>query len=108
VAILDELFAQHDLAHWRKTLDDAGVIFGVVGRVDDIRNDEQALAAGCLRRYADEPDLWTIDSPFFIAGQDKVPLRTAPRVGEHSEEVLRAAGYGEAEIQALRAAGVLG
>ncbi len=108
VTILDQLFAQHDLAHWRKTLDDAGIIFGVVGRVDDIRHDEQVLAAGYLRRYVDEPDLWTIDSPFFVAGQEKVPPRTAPAVGENSEEVLRAAGYDESEIQALRAAGVIG
>ncbi|MBV9967965.1 MAG: CoA transferase, partial [Alphaproteobacteria bacterium] len=78
VAILDKLFAEHDLAYWRKTLDDAGLIFGVVGRVDDIRHDEQVLAAGFLKPYADDPDLWTIDSPFFVAGQDKVPPRRAP------------------------------
>jgi len=39
---------------------------------------------------------------------EKVPPRTAPAVGENSEEVLRAAGYDESEIQALRAAGVIG
>ena len=65
---------------------DAGIIFGVVGRVDDIRPDEQVLAAG----------------------QEKVPPCTAPAVGENSAEVLRAAGYDESEIQALRAAGVIG
>ena len=102
------LFTQHDLAHWRKTLDDAGIISVLVGRVDDIRHDEQVLAAGYLRRYVDEPDLWTIDSPFFVAGQEKVPPRTAPAVGENSEEVLRAAGYDESESQKLRAAGVIG
>ena len=48
VAILDRLFAEHDLAYWRKTLDEAGLIFGVVGRVGDIRHDEQVLAAGFL------------------------------------------------------------
>src|SRR5579885_3267463 len=107
VAILDRLFAEHDLAHWRKTLDEAGLIFGVVGRVDDIRHDEQVLAAGFLKPFADRPDVWTIDSPFFLAGQDKVPPRTAPAVGENSDEVLRRYGYGEAEIAELRAAGVV-
>ena len=72
MTIFDRLFAEHDLVHWRKTLDDAGLIFGVVGRVEDIRHDEQVLAAGFLRPYADEPDLWTIDSPFFLAGQEKM------------------------------------
>jgi len=107
VTIFDRLFAAHDLAHWRKTLDDAGLIFGVVGRVEDIRHDEQVLAAGFLRRYADEPDLWTIDSPFFLAGQEKVAPRTAPAVGENSDEILRQYGYGEAEIAALREAGTV-
>ena len=107
VAILDRLFAEHDLAHWRKTLDDAGLIFGVVGQVDDIRHDEQVLAAGFLKPYADDPDLWTIDSPFFLAGQQKVPPRKAPAVGQNSDEVLRQYGYGEAEIAELRAAGVV-
>jgi crotonobetainyl-CoA:carnitine CoA-transferase CaiB-like acyl-CoA transferase len=107
VAILDRLFAEHDLAHWRKTLDEAGLIFGVVGRVEDIRHDEQVLAAGFLKPYADDPDLWTIDSPFFLAGQEKVPPRTAPAVGQNSDEVLRQYGYGDAEIAVLREAGVV-
>ena len=107
VAILDRLFGQHDLAHWRQTLDAAGLIFGIVGRVDDIRHDEQILAAGLLKPYADAPELWTIDSPFFLRGQDKAPPRTAPAVGENSDQVLRAAGYSEAEIAALREAGVV-
>jgi crotonobetainyl-CoA:carnitine CoA-transferase CaiB-like acyl-CoA transferase len=33
--------------------------------------------------------------------------RGAPRLGEHSEAVLRAAGFGDAEIAAWREAGVI-
>jgi formyl-CoA transferase len=109
VAILDQLFAEHDLAHWRRVLDEAGLIFGIVGQVDDIRHDEQVLAAGFLRPFVDEPELWTIDSPFFLAGQEKVPPQKAPATaGEHSEQVLREAGFGDAEISRLRADGIIG
>ncbi|MGH7092305.1 MAG: CaiB/BaiF CoA transferase family protein [Stellaceae bacterium] len=106
VAIFDRLFAQHDLSHWRKVLDDAGIIFGIVAEVGDLRHDEQVLAAGCLVPLTDH-EAWTIDSPFEIAGEDKVPPRRAPHVGEHSDAVLRAAGYGEAEIAELRVAGIV-
>jgi crotonobetainyl-CoA:carnitine CoA-transferase CaiB-like acyl-CoA transferase len=108
VQILDRLFAEHNLAHWRRVLDEAGLIFGIVAEVGDIRGDEQVLAAGFLRPFADDDELWTIDSPIFLADQEKLPPHRAPAVGEHSDEVLRAAGYAEAEIRALREEGVVG
>jgi crotonobetainyl-CoA:carnitine CoA-transferase CaiB-like acyl-CoA transferase len=106
LAILDRIFATRDLAHWRGILDEAGIIFGIVAETGDIAQDEQVLAAGHLVAFADA-DLMTVNSPIEIAGQEKIRPRLAPRVGEHSEEVLRDAGYGEAEIAALREAGVI-
>ena len=50
----------------------------------------------------------TVNSPIWITGQEKVTPRPAPNVGEHTDEVLREAGYGESEIRALRAEGVIG
>ncbi len=50
----------------------------------------------------------TINSPFWIEGQQKVMPRRAPDVGEHSDVVLREAGYSETEIRAMRADGVIG
>jgi formyl-CoA transferase len=107
VIILDRIFATRDLADWRRVLDEAGIIFGIVAEVGDIAADEQALAAGHLVPVADA-DYMTINSPIEIRGQQKLPPRRAPQVGEHGEEVLRELGYVEAEIVALREAGVLG
>ncbi len=107
LAILDRIFATRDLARWRSVLDEAGIIFGIVAETGDIAEDEQVLAAGHLVAFADA-DLMTVNSPIEIAGQEKIRPRAAPRVGQHSEEVLRAAGYGEPEIAALREAGVIG
>jgi len=50
----------------------------------------------------------TVNSPIWIKGQEKVTPRYAPAVGEHSDEVLRAAGYSDTEIGALRGEGVIG
>ena len=106
VRLLDRIFATRDLAHWRRALDEAGIIFGIVAETGDIAADEQALAAGHLVRFVDA-DYMTVNSPIEIRGQQKVPPRRAPAVGEHSAQVLREAGYGEPEIAALRDAGVI-
>ena len=106
VAILDRLFAQRELHEWRKILDEAGIIFGIVAETHDVAEDEQVLAAGHLVSFTDA-DFMTINSPIEIRGQEKVRPRRAPHVGEHSEQVLREAGYPEAEIAALREAGVI-
>jgi len=106
LANLDRIFATRDQADWRRRLDDAGIIFGIVAETQDIAEDEQALAAGHLVAFADA-DFMTVNSPIEIAGQEKIQPRRAPKLGEHSDEVLRGAGYGDSEIAALREAGVI-
>jgi crotonobetainyl-CoA:carnitine CoA-transferase CaiB-like acyl-CoA transferase len=49
----------------------------------------------------------TVSSPLQITGQDKVPARMAPEIGEHTVEVLREAGVDAAEIDRLLAADVI-
>jgi formyl-CoA transferase len=107
IKIFDEIFATKDLAEWRKILDGNGLVFGVVGILDDIPGDRQMLENDVLVPF-EGGELLTINSPIWVDGSDKVKPRHAPGVGEHSDEVLRAAGYGDAEINKLRAAGTVG
>ena len=102
--ILDVAFAERTLADWRPILDARGLTFGIVGTVEEVARDPQALAAGILRPLADT-GMMTIDSPFTITDVAKVPITIAPGQGEHSSVVLRDAGYSEAEIDRLRTAG---
>jgi crotonobetainyl-CoA:carnitine CoA-transferase CaiB-like acyl-CoA transferase len=48
-----------------------------------------------------------VSSPFNLEGEAKVAPRRAPSVGQHSEDVLRDAGYSSDEIGRLRELGVL-
>jgi formyl-CoA transferase len=50
----------------------------------------------------------TINSPIWVDGSRKVAPRHPPGVGQHSDEILRNAGYDEAAIQKLRASGAVG
>src|SRR5579884_64862 len=106
VAVLDHVFATRDLPEWRARLDQAGLVFGTVAVMEDIAGDAQMREADALVPYAEDGTL-TVNSPIFIAGQQKVPPRRAPALGEHSDAVLREAGYDEAEIRALREAGIV-
>jgi formyl-CoA transferase len=94
------------MAEWRVILDSVGVTFGVVGRIDDVTDDAQMQAIGALVPFADSSTL-TVSSPFQIDGVSKVAPRFAPTVGQHSEDVLREAGYSADEIGRLRTLGVL-
>jgi formyl-CoA transferase len=106
VAMLDEAFAERDLADWRRRLDEAGVTFGVVGTLDDVLDDEQMRANGALLPFANGDGL-TVSSPFQLAGETKVAPRAAPTVGQHSDQVLREAGYSAGEIARLRGLGAV-
>ena len=106
IRILDEAFAGKDLAEWRQILDGNGLVFGVVGILDDIPNDRQMIENEVLVRFENDTML-TVNSPIFIDGAKKVQPRKPPEVGEHSDEILRQAGYDEAAIKKLRAAGAV-
>jgi len=104
--LLDEVFAQRDLAEWRQILDAAGVTIGAVSTVNEVSDDAQMQDSGGLVPFADGKGL-TISSPFNIDGETKIAPQRAPTVGQHSDAVLREAGYTEEEIKRLRELGVL-
>jgi formyl-CoA transferase len=106
VQVLDAEFAGRDLDEWRSVLDGVGVTFGIVGTVNEVLDDQQMRDSGALVPFADGEHL-TVSSPFHIDGVDKVPAQRAPDLGQHSEIVLREAGYAADEIARLRTLGVL-
>ncbi len=106
IEILNRVFVTRDLAEWRNILDGKGLIFGVVGVLSELKDDRQMLENEVLLPFEDDETL-TINSPIWIDGAAKVRPRHPPAVGQHSDEILRAAGYSDAEIAAFRADGAV-
>ena len=106
IAIFDQVFAAKDLAEWRAILDGKGLVFGVVGILDDIATDQQMLDNDVLVPFENDT-LLTIDSPIWIEGHAKTRPRLPPGLGQHSDEILRSAGYDEQAIEQLRTAGTV-
>ena len=104
--LLDAEFAKRDLAEWRTILDGVGVTFGIVGTVDEVLDDQQMRDSGALVPFADGKNL-TVSAPFHVDGVEKVAPRRAPGLGQHSDVVLREAGYSAADVSRLRSLGVL-
>jgi formyl-CoA transferase len=104
--IFDAIFATADVAEWRQRLDAAGLVFGLVALMSDLPHDRQMIENDVLVPRAD--GILTINSPFWVDGTEKAPPGDPPKLGEHSEAVLREAGYAEDKIGELRAGGVIG
>lgn len=105
-AILDGVFATRDLAEWRPILEAAGVTFGAVYTVNEAADDVQSREIGALVPFADGKG-FTVSSPFHIDNAPKSAPVRAPSVGQHSEQVLREAGYSALEIARLKDLGIL-
>jgi len=108
-AILDEVFRQQPLAHWREVLDRAHITYGVVRSPAENANDEQLLANEIVVPIegAGERLKYTVSSPLKVHGVAKVPARRAPELGEHNDEVLKQLGFSDGEIDGLRASGAI-
>ncbi|MDQ7998387.1 MAG: CaiB/BaiF CoA-transferase family protein [Pseudomonadota bacterium] len=107
-ALLDEVFLERDSAQWTSRFDDEGLTVGVVARSGDALGDEQMRLCGALVPGEGIPGTGlTVSSPFLVEGADKTYPRHAPGIGEHTDEVLRQAGYADEEIAQLRTGGAV-
>jgi crotonobetainyl-CoA:carnitine CoA-transferase CaiB-like acyl-CoA transferase len=109
-ALIAAGFAELTAAEADVALQAADVTFSVVARLNDVVSDPQLIANGLIvATQSDEPGYdRTLATPFKVHDEaQQVPAR-APLLGEHSEAVLREAGYDDAAIEALIEQGVVG
>lgn len=110
VDILDRAFAAYDLDEWQRRLDAEDMIWAPLMHPSDVVRDPQAIAAGA---FADmparngQPGYRTPASPVRFPGADDGPKGPVPELGEHTQEVLLAAGYTKDELEILRRAGAI-
>ncbi len=107
VRLLDEVFAARDWAEWRSAFDSHGIPVAAITRIEDLHDDRQMTVTETVVPMDGAPGLRTVMSPIHLGGQKKVPPRRAPEIGEHTEEILRSAGYDVAAIEDLRRRGVI-
>ena len=102
-ALIERATRRRTTDQWYSLLSKAGIPCGRIRGYDEVFTDEALADRGML---VDIPDarlgaLRGLGSPLRLGGEPPEMRRAAPRLGEHSREVLREAGYDDASIDAL-------
>ena len=107
-ALLAAILPSRTTAEWVAVLDAAGIPAQPVLSTDDLFDDPHLAAVGLFEHIAhpSEGPIVLPRLPVTVDGAVAPPVRGAPRLGEHGAEVLGEAGWDDAEIAALVAAGV--
>jgi crotonobetainyl-CoA:carnitine CoA-transferase CaiB-like acyl-CoA transferase len=87
----------------------ADVPVAPVRQLDEVADDPQVVASGTVKAF-EHGVLGNVHQPRpapFFDGATIEPTPTAPRLGEHTDEVLRELGYSGAEIAALKQEGAV-
>ena len=106
---LECTLSQRTTEYWLDLLEQAGVVAGPIYNMDQVYKDSQVQAREMVVDL-DDPELGTLRNigvPVKLSGTPGSIRRRAPALGEHSREVLRAAGYSETEIEVLAEAGII-
>ncbi|MEZ6188372.1 MAG: CaiB/BaiF CoA-transferase family protein [Planctomycetota bacterium] len=110
VARLQASLERRPTAHWVSALREAGIPVGeirdVPAALEDARTDARGMV--CTVEHPDAGPLTMVGNAVKLESVGMDPGYAAPpRLGEHSREILAAAGFTPAEVDALVAAGVV-
>ena len=109
VPIVVEITAGRTVAEWMDVLGAAGVPCGRIRSVAEVCTNPQLTARGKVVEHPHPTAgrVRMIGQPIELSETPGRIDRAPPLLGEHTDEVLRAAGYTDEDIRAFRAAGAV-
>ncbi len=107
--IMAEAFRKQDRAYWYAKLQEADIACEVIRHFKDLSSDPQGWANSNLVRFKFDSGNEAVlpCSPVQFSTNVAPPCKRAPRLGEHTDEILQNVGYTEAEIAALHGSGAV-
>jgi formyl-CoA transferase len=104
-AALSDVTRTRPVAEWVDRLNAAGIACGPINAIDQVFADPQVQASGIVHTVAHphRGEIALLGPPITLSASQARIDTAAPEKGEHTDAVLREAGYAPAEIAALRA-----
>jgi len=107
--IFDEVFANRSRDEWMEIFQANGLMFCSVQRIKEVTTDVQALENDYLAEF-DHPVQGAIAIPGYpvhFSACKAGTWRAAPKLGEHTDEVLLQMGLSNSDIESLRRDGII-
>jgi crotonobetainyl-CoA:carnitine CoA-transferase CaiB-like acyl-CoA transferase len=107
--ILDTAFATRTMEEWERAFaDEPDMFWSPIHSAEDILNDEQLQHAGGLVEVPNgDGTTRMVASPVDFHGTPGVQRSLAPKLGEHTRDVLREAGFDDDQIRRMIEAGAV-
>jgi formyl-CoA transferase len=107
-AEIEKRLVKHTSDYWIETLNKAGVACGRINNVKEVFEDPQVKHLGLLKKVTSKHlgEQTLMGQPVTLTRTPSTIARSAPRRGEHVEEILSEIGYGPEDRVRLKAAGI--
>ena len=91
-------------SYWLEAFTKAGIPCSPIQTVAQLRNDAQVDALGMIAplAWSANPNFQIVDIPLSLGGERAVKHAPPPALGEHTDDILRTAGFTNTEINDLR------
>jgi crotonobetainyl-CoA:carnitine CoA-transferase CaiB-like acyl-CoA transferase len=110
VQIFDKAFATKTSAEWAPILRKEDLIYSPVMKITELENDEQILSNDYIVEF-EHPTLGKVKETGHPIRYSETPAeigqRPAPKLGEHTDEILSQLGFNQSQVGKLRQAGAV-